>query len=621
MADTHLTENSLVLYKTRPARILRTDEKLALELEDSETIKVRPKDVILLHPGPLRSLAELRPPSGDAQTAWEILAGGTTTLAELAELAFGAFTPAAAWAAWQLVADGLYFHGTPEQISARTVEEVARTQAARAAEAAERLAWEAFISHARAGRIAPVDHRYLRDVEDLALGRSERSRVLGALGREESPENAHATLLEFGYWDETVDPYPTRLGLTMTPPALELPEIWRDPSKALWQEPRLDLTYLPAYAIDDAWTDTPDDALSYDPESGRLWVHVADAAALVRPQSALDLEARARGVSLYLPQAVVPMLPQAATPALGLGLADISPALSFGLDLDAEGQIVAIEIAPTLVHVTRLTYEEADARLKEEPFRSIDQMARAYEVRRRREGAMSIDLPEVSVRVHAGEVVIHPIPPLRSRSVVENAMILAGEAAARYGIERAIPLPFATQDPPDVSPEPLVEGSLAAMFAMRRTFKRSQYRSVPAPHSGLGLSAYAQATSPMRRYLDLVVHQQIRAYLAGEPLLTPQDVLERVGAIEAAIPSARQVEQFSNRHWTLVYLRRHPGWTGRGLVVEKRGHNSTVIVPELAWETSLHLPADPPLDTGLTLTLRSVDLPRLDARFKVGTAD
>ena len=55
------------------------------------------------------------------------------------------------------------------------------------------------------------------------MGRSERSRVLKALAREESYENAHATLLEFGFWDETINPYPSRYGLTLTPPSLPLP--------------------------------------------------------------------------------------------------------------------------------------------------------------------------------------------------------------------------------------------------------------------------------------------------------------------------------------------------------------------------------------------------------------
>jgi hypothetical protein len=83
-------------------------------------------------------------------------------------------------------------------------------------------------------------------------------------------------------------------------------------------EERLDLTGLPAYAIDDEGNLDPDDALSLDGD--RLWVHIADVAALVRPGSPADLEARARGATLYLPETTVPMLPAAAVPRMGLGL-------------------------------------------------------------------------------------------------------------------------------------------------------------------------------------------------------------------------------------------------------------------------------------------------------------
>jgi exoribonuclease-2 len=114
MLETTTPQGSLVLYKNRPARVAHAGEKLEIELEEGKTLKVRSKDVVLLHPGPLHSLGELQSPTGEVETAWELLAGGTTSLAELAELIYGDYTPASAWAAWQLVTEGLYFRGTPE---------------------------------------------------------------------------------------------------------------------------------------------------------------------------------------------------------------------------------------------------------------------------------------------------------------------------------------------------------------------------------------------------------------------------------------------------------------------------------------------------------------------------
>ncbi|MBU0493367.1 MAG: RNB domain-containing ribonuclease [Chloroflexi bacterium] len=605
MTDAVPGPDSLVLYKDRPARVRQAAGKLTIELPSGETRSVRPKDVTLLHPGPLRALADLRAQAGEVQTAWELLCGGTTDLVELAELAYGAYTPATAWAAWQLVADGLYFRGTPAEVVARSTDEVAQEQARRAARAVEAAAWDAFIERAQAGQIAPADALYLEEVEAVALGQRDTSRVLRELGRAVTPENAHALLLELGHWDHMVDPYPLRVGVPTEPPAVDVP--------ALAAEDRVDLTHLPALAIDDEGNQDPDDALSLD--GSRLWVHVADVAALVPPDSPADREARARGATLYLPEGMVPMLPPSAVRSLGLGLLDVSPALSFGLDLDEAGAVVGVEVMPSWVRVTRLSYEEVEARLEEEPLlRDLHQLAQASEGRRRAQGAIELDLPEVRIRVIDGEVLIRPLPPLRSRSLVREAMLLAGEAVGRFALEHDIPLPYTIQAPPDIPDRPT---DLAGMFAMRRRLQPSQQSTMPGPHAGLGLPIYVQATSPLRRYLDLVTHQQLRAYLADEALLTAPDVLERVGAAAAVTGSVRRAERWARRHWTLVYLMQHPDWRGPGVLVEADGGRGKVLLPELDLEARIRLRREYPLNSELVLVARQVDLPRLDVHWQL----
>jgi len=606
MTEATIRQGSLVLYKNRPARVERTGDKLELELEAGKTVKVRPKDVTLLHPGPIQHLDQLQPQRGEVKTAWELLSGETTTLAELAELVYEVYTPATAWAAWKLATDGLYFSGTPEAIIARRPEEVAREQTARQAKAAEEQAWTAFLERVQAGQYLPQDERYLKEVEALSLGQRDKSRVLRELGRAESRENAHALLLELGYWDHTFDPYPQRLGITITPPQASLPE--------LPPEERLDLTHLPAFAIDDEGNQDPDDALSLD--GTRLWVHVADVAALVQPDSPADQEARARGANLYLPEGPVTMLPPPATRLLGLGLAEISPALSFGLDLGTEGEPVALEIAPSWVRVERLTYEQAEARLEEEPFRTLHHLAQRHQASRREHKAVFIDLPEVKLRVEHGSVIIRPVAPLRSRDLVLEAMLMVGQATARFALAEGIPFPFSTQDTPESRDIP--DEGLAGMFAFRRKMKPSQLKSTPGPHAGLGLELYTQVTSPLRRYLDLVAHQQLRAHRRGEPVLEAQELLERVGAAEATLGSIRQAERLAREHWTLVYFLQHPGWQGEGVLVEKRGSRGLILIPELAYETHIHLRDELPLNSAIPLKLNSVNLAELSAHFQVG---
>ncbi len=603
----NIPQNSLVLYKNGPARVAALGDKLDIELDDGRSLRVRPKDVLLLHPGPLRSprdLGEL--PAGEVEAACELLEGGQTTLSELAELVYGAYTPTTAWAAWRLVDEGLYFQGTPEVINVRLLAEVEQERRIREAKAAEREAWNGFLQRAKAGRCASEDARYLLEVEELSWGEREQSRVLQALEINQTPESAHALLLRLGHWNESHNPWPRRTGATLGQPTAPLGE--------LPQEARRDLTGLPAFAIDDEGNLDPDDALSLD--GNRLWVHVADVAALIPPDCPADIEARGRGATLYLPETTHPMLPEAVVQQLGLGLLEVSPALSFGLSLDADGVVIDVEVVPSWVRVQRLTYEYVEARLDEEPFRSLYELAERHQARRHARGAIFLDLPEVKMRVREGQVDIQPLPRLRSRMLVAEAMVMAGEAAARFALQRELPFPFTTQEPVEAADQRPV--SLAAMYGLRRTMRARQYSSLPGPHGGLGLEVYCQATSPLRRYLDLVAHQQLRAFLRGADPLDAQAIVARVGAAEAVASGVRRAERLSRQHWTVAYLQQHPGWQGEGVLVEKRMPRGLVLIPALGLETRVKVGENVEPDSVLPLRLTGIALPEREAYFRVG---
>ena len=596
---------SLVLYKVYPALVKAVSDKVEIQLQDGSVKRVRPKDVALLHPGPVRDFGQLQGAEGDLAEAWELLAGGQTTLGELTELAFGAFTPAAAWTAWQWVAEGLYFSGPPEAILVRSVEAVAADRAQREAKENAERAWGDFMARLQRKAILDEDHERLQEVERLALLRSERSRILQALNIQEKPEYAHRLLVELGYWTAEHNPYPARFGLPAGNPQLEIPE--------LPEEPRLDLTHLAAFAIDDECSQDPDDAISLDGE--RIWVHVADVAALAPPDSPLDLEARGRAANLYLPEGIVHMLPPALTERLGLGLHDISPALSIGFRLDEDGAVQDVEVHRSRIRVTRHSYLAADGMMTQPPFADLYERAKRFQQRRLANGAATIDLPEVSVRLRDGQVVIHPTERLGSREMVTELMLMAGAGVAEYCRERAIPIPYASQSPPDGS---LKGQGMAEMYAFRRLMKPSQSKTLEEPHAGLGLSLYTRATSPLRRYLDLVTHQQLRAHLRGETPLTREQVAERIGASEATSGAVRKAERFSNQHWKLIYLQRNPGWRGRGVVVDVDDNKkATLLIQELAMEVRQRLKNDLPLNTEVRLAAREVELPELSVRFRI----
>jgi exoribonuclease-2 len=606
-----LPQYALVVYKKRPARILTVGEKIEVELPDGERLKVRPKDVILLHPGPLNNLHSLSDLSGDISTAWELLAGNQTHLRELAELAYGSYTPASAWAVWELLEDGLYFQGTPEDITAVSRQEVERQIAARQAKAQELSEWNSLIERIRKGSFdsrtaSQQDRKFLAEVEHLALGKRPDSRLLQELGRTQRPENAHALLLESGVWDMYVDPHPARTGVSLEPPQFTLPDL---PNEA-----RLDLTRLLAYAIDDEENQDPDDAISLDGEE--LWVHIADVAAVISPDSPIDLEARARGSNIYLPQGAIPMLPDPAVAAFGLGLSEMSPALSFHIHLMADGNIEEVEILRTWVRVQRLSYPQAQEILQagDQQLDRLLRILQCYQARRHKKGALTMDLPEIIIKLKGKKVEIRPVQASNSRVLVREAMLAAGEAAALYAQQNYLPIPFTIQeDTPGLEPAE----DMAGRFALRKKMKRSQISLSPGQHAGLGLHPYTRATSPLRRYLDLLVHQQLRAHLAGQPIRGEQEVLRAAGAAEIAASLASRAESLSRRHWTLVYLLQNPGWVGDAILVEKTGMAGKFIIPALAWETTIHLVEDLPLNASVQVETTSVDLPQLDAYFRI----
>ncbi len=598
-------KHSLVAYKNRPALIIENDPDLQIELEDGRTQKVRSKDIILIHPGPLLDIAHLEPQSGDVEIAWSLLSDKPLNLQELTELVFGVFTPSAAWVAWQLICDNLYFHGTPDQITAYSREEVLQKQEARLLKASQKTAWTEFLARVVNRQVISEDDRYLADVEAVALGEAKESRVLRELGRSQTPQNAHSLLLELERWNNRFNPYPKRFEVSLSAPVIDLPE--------MPQEDRVDLTHLPAFAIDNTWTIDPDDALSVE-SPNRLWVHVADVAALVVPDSPAELEARNRAANLYLPELTVPMLPTEARERLALGIHDVSPALSFGLNLNPEGAIIGIEIVPSWIRVSRLSYEQVEGMCQDMPFKGMLQLAQNNKARRMKNGAVDIELPEVDIRVEDGKIVFHPIRPLKSQMIVSEAMLMAGEAVAGYAFKEGIPCAFSTQE---VTQIPALPDGLAGMYALRRFMKRSQLKSLPSRHAGIGLDMYTQVTSPLRRYQDLITHQQLRAHISGHDILTAEEMLQKLGAAEAVTGNVRQVERLSNLHWTIVYLSEIPEWRGEAIIVETDSHRSTAIIPSIGLETHLYYQRSLTLNTRVPVVLESSNIPELSAFFRV----
>jgi exoribonuclease-2 len=358
-------------------------------------------------------------------------------------------------------------------------------------------------------------------------------------------------------------------------------------------------------------------------------VHIADVSSLVTPDSELDIEARALGTNVYLPDQTIHMLPTNITDKLGLGLQEESHALSIGFHIAEDGELKDIEVCFSDIKVTRTTYDDADKEL-ETTFADLREVTDRFYQRRLNNNAAMLDLPEVNINVKDGVIAVRPYSRGGSRQIVTEAMLAAGEAISRFASENNIPIPYAYQPEPEEIQHPT---KMSEHYAYRRCFKASRHATAPESHFGLGLPIYTRVTSPIRRYLDLIVHQQLRAFLtgqvtgqkAGQEILDHEALVERIGLADESSLAARKAERSSNQHWKLLYLKQESAdgsqgdknWQGEAVVVMQNERNTTVILPGLALEPRLRKVEGTELDQSVTVQMQSVNIPDLRANFRV----
>ena len=334
------------------------------------------------------------------------------------------------------------------------------------------------------------------------------------------------------------------------------------PREEALAEGRRDLRALPLVTIDGADARDFDDAVYAEPtpEGWRLVVAIADVSHYVRPGSALDGEAQHRGTSVYLPDRVLPMLPE----RLSNGICSLRPdedrlCMVADLVIDDRGQLRKYEIYPGIVRsAARCTYDEVqdvlDGRsvphrnLFRPHFENLMALARTLGRMRRERGAIDFDLPEYKV------VLDERGQPLRlekrerkdSHRLIEECMLAANEAVARYFRERELPAVYRFHGPPDeeklelfaglarahgfdigasghITPHQLnrfleqLEGHperRALNQLLLRSMMQAVYSAENVGHYGLAAEHYLHFTSPIRRYPDLLVHTLLKEHWA-----------------------------------------------------------------------------------------------------------
>ena len=395
---------------------------------------------------------------------------------------------------------------------------------------------------------------------------------------------------------------------------------------------RRDLTELPTFTVDPATARDFDDAISARREQDglRLWIHIADVAAHVRPGTPLDSEARRRANSTYVPGAVEPMLPRALS----------EDACSLAPDVERLAVSAEIELSPSgtprsssfyrsrIRSRARLDYDQLDLVFAgresapegiAKPLAVAREAAAALDEHR---GTTSLDVDSIEPEFRfdsAGEIVgARSVAQTESHRLIERLMILANEQVARLLERKRVPAVYRVHAQPDPSRiERLVEqlhalgiptpplrqglapgqaGEVAAEAsrlvveeAARRGHGREAYTSLVlrslmqasysdrnSGHAGLGSPAYCHFTSPIRRYPDLLVHRALLASLGeGEGAPRASEAREVAWHCSERERESARVERDADDVCAAYLLQRELG--ERGVEAEFEGEVSGTI--------------------------------------------
>ena len=522
------------------------------------------------------------------EIAWEILVEeeGGITPDDLSQLLFSQKTPLHCYIAHHLLAeDKLYFKRKGELYEPRPrqqVEEIKHqleverqkqqekeefTLRLKRAQDKEQVQW----TESERNRLEALERYVLQPEQQINRTVQE---LLTLTGKAQTAEAAYELIVELGWWSPRENLFLRRSSYPNHFPSkvLEVAQSYLLLPPPDSETDRLNLTSLKVYTIDDESTQEIDDGLSIeylDDGQVKIWVHIADPTRLVFPGDELDLEARKRSTSLYLPTGMVPMFPpDLATGPMSLIQGKHCAALSYAVILDEVGAVKEYSIHPSVIKPTyRLTYDDVDEMLHlnieaEEEISTLAQLAKLRHLWRKSQGSINISMPEAVIKVSEDdEIKINILETSVARQLVAEMMILTGEVTGKYCQKHQLAVPFRGQPQPDLPPEEellILPAGPVRSCALRRCMPRSEMSINPTRHASLGLETYTQATSPIRRYTDLLVHFQVKAHLRDlPPPFSSEEMQSLIFSVTAAAQEAVAVERQTNRYWSLEYLRRH----------------------------------------------------------------
>ena len=600
-------------------------------------------------PGFARELADRiqnRQVEMDVELLWDSLGGSQReyTSMELAALFFSESSPESVSAVFRsLAADSLYFRRKGTQFLPRTAAQVGTERTRRDREFEHEQARDNLAESVNqllqrksidvTPEIAPLLDRiqnWMRRSNGDPVGAELETQA----GVPRAREAAYDILRRAGRVDPQKDRFLVMAGIDDAfPAAVEAAASALSPNPHA--DTRIDNRDVPAFTIDDDNTLEIDDAITLKRHGDTITVgiHIADVTAFVHKGDALDTEASARSSTIYLPANTVRMLPE----RLSIDLASLRqgedrPVFSVEVTFDcAEGGFIRKDyrlVLSTIRIHRRLSYDSADQLLQEDgdpDLKTLHALATQLQHERSARGAITVRRPEFHIHVDESGIHVGKLDPNSpSRLVVSEMMILANGLAADFASTHKLPIIYRTQEPRDASASADVAATnLNAMHPLafeklRKTFKRSRLSLTPGAHSGLGLSAYTQASSPIRRYADLVTQQQFTSHLLGKPApYNREELLGILAGAETAEQEIRGLEDRSTNYWILEYLSREKmGKPMNAVVLDRKGN---IELEECYLRCRLQSPGgtgnDEPGST-ISVIIDSIHPDKGEARFK-----
>ncbi|MGK5092684.1 RNB domain-containing ribonuclease [Deltaproteobacteria bacterium TL4] len=318
--------------------------------------------------------------------------------------------------------------------------------------------------------------------------------------------------------------------------------------------------------IDSEKTKDYDDAISilgWNNSSIQLAVQIADVASFIAPNSSLFEEAEKRVSSVYTLKRVFPMFPPSLADELfSLKAGKIRSVISFNLNLFQSGEYKLIGIERGKIRVEEnLSYTEADQRIQagEQFWKILYEYCLILKQNRIAQGALDINRQEIEVDI-SDEKNIQITSVDRntpSNMIIQELAILVNQEVGRLFHQHQFPAIYRTQPPYQIVQEPKDDEELT-MRHIR--IDAARLSTVSEPHAGLGCDFYIQATSPIRRLLDLIIQHQLHRYLdKKEPLFNEEPLMNWAQQIDTQQKIYGKVEQNILFHWKTKYLNQHVG--------------------------------------------------------------